>query len=463
MTQATSDLPAASAGDTAAGAAADGLQRCDVFVVGGGPAGSTIATLLARQGRSVVLAEKDRHPRFHIGESLLPANVALFERLGLREAVERIGMPKWGVEFVSPQHTHTSHLEFADAWDKSMPMAWQVRRSELDEILFRRAAASGATALEGCQVRTVDFDADGATVTARLADGAPARWRARYVVDASGRDTLLARRFDSKRANPAHNSAALFGHFTGARRLEGKAEGNISIFWFAHGWFWFIPLADGSTSVGAVCWPPYLKSRTKPLREFFDDTIALAPRLAERLQGATLVDGKVWATGNYSYGSSVACGERWAMVGDAYAFVDPVFSSGVYLAMASAFQAADLVATTLDRPRAAAAARRRFDAHMRKGPREFSWFIFRMTNPAMRELFMQPRNPLRTKEAVLSLLAGDIFGRTPIWASLAAFKGVYYLGSLLHPRRTWAAWRARRRNVRDLGALEGENVQPQAR
>ncbi|MBX3636596.1 MAG: tryptophan 7-halogenase [Rubrivivax sp.] len=471
MTQATPVSPAArSAAHPArhpapdeAGGAAGAAPDCDVFVVGGGPAGSTIATLLARQGRRVVLAEKDHHPRFHIGESLLPANVALFERLGLREAVERIGMPKWGVEFVSPQHEHTSRLEFADAWDKSMPMAWQVRRSELDEILFRHAAASGATALEGCQVRGVDFDADGATVTARLQGGGERRWRARYVVDASGRDTLLARRFDSKRANPAHNSAAVFGHFTGARRLEGKAEGHISIFWFAHGWFWFIPLADGSTSVGAVCWPYYLKSRRKPLREFFDDTIAMCPRLAERLKDAALVDDKVWATGNYSYGSTVASGERWLMVGDAYAFVDPVFSSGVYLAMASAFQGAELVATALDRPHEAAAARRRFDAHMRKGPREFSWFIFRMTNPAIRELFMHPRNPLRTKEAVLSLLAGDIFGRTPMWASLTAFKGVYYVNSLLHPWRTWAAWRARRENIRDLGAVEGENVQPQAR
>jgi flavin-dependent dehydrogenase len=459
MTQANPDLPAANAGHPAA----EAVQPCDVFVVGGGPAGSTIATLLARQGRRVVLAEKDRHPRFHIGESLLPANVALFEQLGVRDAVERIGMPKWGVEFVSPQHEHTSRLEFAEAWDKGMPMAWQVRRSELDEILFRNAAASGATALEGCQVRTVDFDAEGATVTARVAGGGLRRWRARYVVDASGRETLLARRFDSKRANPAHNSAAIFGHYTGARRLPGKEEGNISIFWFAHGWFWFIPLADGSTSVGAVCWPHYLKSRAKPLREFFDDTIAMCPRLAERLAGAALLDDKVWATGNYSYGSTVACGERWLMAGDAYAFVDPVFSSGVYLAMASAFRGAELVAATLDRPREAAAARRRYEHHMRKGPREFSSFIFRMTNPAMRELFMAPRNPLRTKEAVLSLLAGDIFGRTPIWASLAAFKAVYYLSSLRHLPRTVRAWRARRENIRDLGALEGENVQPQAR
>ncbi|MBL8302177.1 MAG: tryptophan 7-halogenase, partial [Ideonella sp.] len=276
-------------------------QPCDVLVIGGGPAGSTIATLLAQQGRSVVLLEKAHHPRFHIGESLLPNNGDLFEKLGVRAEVERIGMPKFGIEFVSPEHTHRSYLEFADAWDKSRPYAWQVRRSELDELLFRHAASRGATTLEGCRVREVDFDADGATVRAELDDGAARRWRARFVVDASGRDTFLANKLRCKHKNPAHNSSALFGHYTGARRLEGRREGNISIMWFPHGWCWFIPLADGTTSVGAVCWPYYLKSRDKPLREFFDDTIAMCPELADRLAGATLVDGAVHATGNYSY------------------------------------------------------------------------------------------------------------------------------------------------------------------
>ncbi|MBL8325539.1 MAG: tryptophan 7-halogenase [Rubrivivax sp.] len=437
---------------------------CDVFVAGGGPAGATVATLLARQGRRVVVVEKDRHPRFHIGESLLPANVKLFEELGVRAEVERIGMPKWGVEFVSPQHEHASLLEFAEAWDKSMPMAWQVRRSELDLILFRHAAASGAECHEGVRVRSAAFDAEGVSITALDADGAERRWRARYLVDASGRDTLLAHQFGIKRKHPQHNSAALFGHFRGARRLEGRLEGNISVFWFAHGWFWFIPLADGTTSVGAACWPYYLKQRDKPLKQYFLDTIALAPRLAERLAGAELVDDAVYATGNYSYISDRCAGPRYQMVGDAYAFIDPVFSSGVYLAMASAFVGADLAATTLDRgPAAAAAERRRFEAHMKKGPREFSWFIFRMTNPAIRELFMSPRNVLRAKEAVLAVLAGDIFGRTPFRGSLRFFKAVYYLSSLLTPRRTWGAWRSRSASIRDTGEVKGENVMAGAR
>ena len=307
-------------------------------------------------------------------------------------------------------------------------------------------------------MREVLFDAEGAWVSGQQHDGLARRWRARFVVDASGRDTLLAKQFGIKRKHPRHNSAALFGHYLGARRFSGKREGHISIFWFQHGWFWFIPLRDGSTSVGAVCWPHYLKSRDKPLKDFFADTIALCPGLADRLQGARLIDDAVHATGNFAYSATRSSGDRHLLLGDAYAFVDPVFSSGVHLALVSAFAGAELVATRLDHPAAAAGARRRFDVLMKKGPREFSWFILRMTNPALRQLFMVPANPLRVKEALLSLLGGDIYGKTPIWFSLAAFKALYYLNSALNWRQTWAALRARRRNIRDVGPLAGENV-----
>jgi flavin-dependent dehydrogenase len=431
---------------------------CDVMVVGGGPAGSTMATLLARQGRRVVMVDKSRHPRFHIGESLLPANVPLFEKLGVRAEVERIGLPKYGARFISPHHDRPGIVEFSQGWNKSLNGAWQVRRADLDEILFRHAANEGVHTLEGCRVRHVQFDADGATVAAEMEDGERRTWRARYVVDATGRDTLLANQMAMKHKHPRHNSAALYGHFRGAERGSGRNEGDITVFWFDHGWIWYIPLADGSTSVGAVCWPYYLKSREKPLEEFFMDTLAMSPRLMQRLAGAELIDHAVYATGNFAYYSERCWGDKHLLVGDAYAFVDPVFSSGVYLAMESAFAALPLVAAELDGGKDLPVLRRRFEAHMRKGPREFTWFIVRMTNPAMRWLFLNPDNPLRVREAVVAVLSGDIFGRSRIGLSLFAFKVLYYLTSIALAPQAWQAWRRRRDNIRDVGEVKGENV-----
>ena len=344
---------------------------CDVLIIGGGPAGSTMATLTAKQGRRVVLLEKDHHPRFHIGESLLPGNVELFERLGVKDQVADIGMPKFGIEFVPPDLDDRSYVDFSEGWDPSKDSAWQVRRSELDELLFRHAGKQGALTLEGAKVRQVDFDADGAVVRAVLAEGETRSWRTKFVVDASGRDTLLANKFKSKQKNPDHNSTALFGHFRNARRLEGKREGNISICWFEHGWFWFIPLADGTTSVGAVCWAYYLKARDKPLKEYFFDTIAMCPELNDRLRNATLVDDAVHATGNFAYSSTHATGDRYLMLGDAFTFIDPMFSSGVFLAMQSAFDGAEVVAAALDRPAELPAARRALRTHARRAARLF--------------------------------------------------------------------------------------------
>jgi flavin-dependent dehydrogenase len=430
-------------------ASSEPAQNCDVLVIGGGPAGSTTASMLAERGFRVVLLEKSHHPRFHIGESLLPANLPLLERLGVAAEVRKIGMEKWAAEFVSPWDGRRQEFEFAGSWDKSQPFAYQVRRSEFDAILIRRAAELGAEVIEGCRVRDVDFAENGAAtcVHATAEDGSTRSWRADYVVDASGRDTFLGNRLKAKQRNRKHNSAAMYAHFTGARRHEGKREGNITIFWFDHGWFWFIPLSDGATSVGAVVWPQYLKTRSVPVREFFLATIALCPPLAELLADATLASD-VEATGNYSYACDRTYGANYLLVGDAYAFIDPVFSSGVMLAMKSGMAAAEAIETCRADPAHAARALKRFDRLTRHGPKQFSWFIYRVTNPTMRELFLGPRNLLRMQEALLSVLAGDIFGRTPIWTSLRLFKVLYYAISLANWRRTFRAARRRQDNIR---------------
>ena len=423
--------------------------RCEVVVIGGGPGGSTIAALLAQRGHDVVLIEKARHPRFHIGESLLPLNMPLFERLGVAEEIGQIGMPKYGAEFVSPWHGKPVTFDFANAVDKSFPLAYQVRRSEFDHILFRNAVRRGAKAFEACRATGVQFDSTGAVVTARAEDGSERKWQTSFVVDASGRDTLLANQFGTKRRSKKHNSAAIFGHVSNAKRLAGRAEGNISVFWFDHGWFWFIPLSDGTTSVGAVCWPYYMKSRKTGPEKFFFDTIALCPELAERLRDAKLVS-PVTATGNYSYEVERAAGRNYLMLGDAFTFIDPVFSTGVLFAMQSAFAGAETIATCLSDPQSAPRALETFDATMRRGPKVFSWFIYRVTTPSLRDLFMRPRS-LRLQQAVLSVLAGDIFRGTPLGARLFAFKTIYYLKNLFSPAQSISAWKKRKRAIRDSG------------
>jgi flavin-dependent dehydrogenase len=429
----------------------DAGEECDVVVMGGGPAGSTAATLLAERGHRVVLLEKESHPRFHIGESLLPANLPLFEKLGVAREMQAIGNEKWGATFVSPWHDKISGFQFADATDPTMPMAYQVRRSEFDEILFRRAAGLVMEAREGWRVQEVELGGRKTRpqVSAIDAGGTVRRWQPRFVVDATGRDTFLGNRLKVKRRNPEHNSAAMFGHFRNARRDPGKAGGNIIIIWFDHGWYWFIPLKDGVTSVGAVVWPYYMKARDKPLREYFLETLERSPELRERLAGAELV-AEPQATGNYSYHCKVCQGENFVLLGDAYTFIDPMFSSGVMLAMNSAFAATEVVDARLKGDSAAEAkARARFNHVMRVGPREFSWFIYRVTNPTLRDLFMAPSDHLYMKKALLSVLAGDLFGSTPIKRGLMSFRIVYYIFLIANLRRSLAAWRRRAFNIRD--------------
>jgi hypothetical protein len=173
----------------------------------------------------------------------------------------------------------------------------------------------------------------------------------------------------------------------------------------------------------------------------------MCPALAQRLQGAELVT-PVEATGNFSYTCDRTHGANWLLLGDAYAFIDPVFSSGVMLAMQSAFAGAAAADACLRHPDQAAAALQEFDRALKHGPKEFSWFIYRITSPTMRELFMAPRNIFRVKEALLSVLAGDIFGNTPIWRSILAFKVIYYLSALTNLKATIVAWRRRKVNIR---------------
>ena len=426
---------------------------CDVLVIGGGPAGSTAAALLAEKGWHVVLLEKDRHPRFHIGESLLPNNLPLFERLGVEKDIERIGVVKHGAQFVSSILGKDETFYFNEAVKNDHPYAFQVRRSEFDHILLKNCAAKGAEVREQTRVTQVGFrNGDNAVVRARNAAGDDLSWETPFVVDASGRDTFLANAFGIKVRNRLHNSAAIFAHFTGAETLPGRDAGNISVFWFDHGWFWMIPLRDGTMSVGAVCWPYYMASRKTDVQTFLLDTIALCPGVAQRLRHAKFIS-PVTATGNYSYQAKYTSGEKFILIGDAFAFVDPVFSSGVMLAMNSAFLGADVVHDFLTNKRISKKRLRKYDRRVRHGVKMFSWFIYRVTTPAMCHMFMNPKNAFKVKSGLISLLAGDIFGSTPIYWKIVTFKTIYYLISISKWKDSIASYKLRRRNAQSVAQI----------
>ncbi|MDE2089879.1 MAG: tryptophan 7-halogenase, partial [Gammaproteobacteria bacterium] len=323
--------------------------------------------------------------------------------------------------------------------------AYEVRRSEFDHLLLRNCQAKGTRVHEGVKVTDVELRA-GRTSLVRAVDesGASQLWEAKVVVDASGRDTFFANRLKTKHRNRQHNSSAIFGHFAGATRRTGKDEGNISVYWFDHGWYWMIPLRDGAMSVGAVCWPYYLMSRKKSVDEFFMDTLALNPMVAERLKNARLM-APALATGNFSYNVESMAGDGYLLVGDAFAFIDPVFSSGVFLAMNSGELGAEAIDASLRSGDLSARSLGRHERKIRRGLKIFSWFIYRITTPALRKMFMSPRNLFRMEEAILSLLAADIFRKTPIRIPLFVFKVVYYTSSIVNWRESLASYRQRRR------------------
>jgi flavin-dependent dehydrogenase len=402
-------------------------HKCDVLVIGGGPAGSTAAALLAGRGCDVVLLEQAEHPRFHIGESLLPANMPVLERMGLAKAVADIGVFKPGAEFVDDATGHRSAFVFATGMGQGGAAAYQVPRADFDKILFDHASASGARTAQNSRVTDVTLGEPGnrASVTAEQ-NGTTVQYAPRFVLDATGRDTLMANKMGLKQSNKRNSTAAIYAHWRGVQMQMTERPGFITVHLADDGWFWMIPLPGDIMSIGFVGNADAFKGRKGSAQDMYLERLRNSPSVAERMQDAQLVSD-ITSTGNYSYRSTTSHGPGWMAIGDAYAFLDPVFSSGVLLAMSAAELGADVAQTWLRDPAAGTAAAERAERKVKQAMDGLGWLVYRINTPVLRAMFMMPSNKLRMRDGLVAMLAGTFRIDWRLRGPVLAFKATYYM------------------------------------
>jgi len=323
-------------------------NKYDVIVIGGGPAGSTVASILAREGRKVVLFEKERFPRHHIGESLMTDTYLTFERMGLLDKMKASPfVRKYSVQFANPAGKESRPFYFFEALHHESAVTWQITRAQFDLMLIEHAAEQGADVHQETQIKRVLFDGDRAYgVEALMTDGTLQTFEAPVVVDATGQSAMLSNKFGWRVRDPKLKKAVLYSYFKDAHRepdLNGGATLVLRTPLGSNGWFWYIPLENDITSVGVVADPEYLvKGRGQDLAKIFQEEIDKVESVRRRVEGGTRVD-KIYSILDYSYRSTHNAGDGFILIGDAYGFLDPIYSSGVLLALKMAELAADRI------------------------------------------------------------------------------------------------------------------------
>jgi len=385
----------------------------DVIVMGGGPAGSSVAGMLSREGRKVILFEKEIFPRHHIGESLMTDTYWTFRRLGLLEKLkESPFVRKYSVQFANPAGKESRPFYFFEAVHHESAVTWQVTRAQFDHLLIDHAAEQGAVVHQGVLVKQVLFEGDRAVgVEVQMQDGTREKFFAKVVVDATGQMAMLSNKFRWRVRDPKLKKAVLYSYFKGAHRepdLNGGATLVLRTEAGSGGWFWYIPLENDITSVGIVADPDYLlKGRGQDLAKIFNEEIEKCGPCRRRVEGGTRVD-KIYSILDYSYRSKHNAGNGFIIIGDAYGFLDPIYSSGVLLALKMAELAADAIHDAFNHDDFSAARLGQYQTKLDRGIESMRKLVYAFYNDGFSFAGFLRKYP-DERVHIINLLIGDVF------------------------------------------------------
>jgi len=406
----------------------------DVVVIGGGPAGSTVSALIAQHGYKVQLFEREHFPRFHIGESLIPETYWVLKRLGMLEKMKQSHfVKKYSVQFVNAGGKLSAPFYFWDNKPHECSQTWQVVRSEFDLMMLNNAREHGVEAHEGVRVRAVLFDNQRAVgVKIQLEDGTQREVRARVVVDASGQSGLLQNKFKLRVWDPILNKGAIWTYWQGAYRDKGRDEGATMVLQTANrqGWFWYIPLHDDRVSVGVVAPFDYLFKGRGSHEQTYIEEVERCSAVKERVASGRRITG-YFATKDYSYRATQAAGDGWVTIGDAFGFLDPLYSSGVLLALRSGEMAADAIVEGFQRGDLSAAQLGKWGALFNEGVDRMRRLVCEYYDGFSFGQFVHTYPRLRG--TVTDLLIGDLFTDRVdgVWQ---AMESLYLKGKVPPPR-----------------------------